>query len=184
MIQPRSKRCDWISQETKRLMRERDIVRDRAVASNLRENWAQYRVLKNMCNVKVKIDRSLNLRTKYENLEKNKDMAGLYKLAKCKMGWKRTGNPEYFLIEGRKVTNPKEMADLQVAHYHNKVKKLIEELPGQTDDQVKILRDTIDRWGKIDQVTSMMLQPVRTDTILELFKDMKGSYSYGHEGID
>ena len=180
VIQPRSKRCDWISQDTKRLMRERDSTRDRAVASNQMEEWNRYRKLKNECNTRVKTDRSTNLRKKYEDLEKKKDMAGLYKLAKSKMGWNKTGNPEFFMIDGRKVTNPKEMADLQVNHYHNKINKLIEELPGQTEDPTKVLKDTINRWGKINQVPWMELQPVGTDTILEILKEMKGSQSYGH----
>ena len=30
----------------------------------------------------------------------------------------------------------------------------------------------------------MELQPVGTETIIEFLKDMKGSHSYGHEGID
>ena len=122
-IQSRSKRCDWLSQSTKNMMKHRYNTRNTAVQSNLLEDWSLYRQLKNKCTARIKKDRSTNLKNKYEKLEKENDSAGLYKLVKSKMGWKTKGNPEFFLVDGRKVSNPKQMANEQVMQYHNKVKK-------------------------------------------------------------
>ena len=41
--QPRKKRSDWISPETKDLMRRRDRTRELAVRSSQREDWTEYR---------------------------------------------------------------------------------------------------------------------------------------------
>ena len=183
-VQNRNKRCDWISPTTKKMMKDRDNTRNKAVISNQLEDWAHYRQLKNKCTTKIKQDRSKNLKDKYEKLENENDSAGLYKLVKSKMGWKNKGNPELFLVDGNKITNPKQIADKQVKYYHNKVNKLIDELPQQTQNPLETLVKTIDRWGKMNQVTNMTIQSVGTTEVSKIIKEMNGSLSYGHDRID
>ena len=100
------------------------------------------------------------------------------------MGWKNKGNPEFYLVDGIKITNPKQMANEQVEYYHKKVNKLIENLPQQTHDPLETLVKTIDRWGKIDQVENMKIQPVGIPEVSKIIKEMNGSLSYGHDKID
>ncbi len=126
--QPRRRRTDWISQRTKKIMKDWDTARDTAVGSNQVEDCNIYKELRNNCNKKVKSDRRENLKEKYENLNKNKDSKGLFRLTKQKMGWKAGGSPEAFLVDGRMMSNPKKMADLQVLHYQNKIKNQIDEV--------------------------------------------------------
>ena len=183
-VQPRSNRSDWISRETLNLMDNRDRAREQAVRTNHEEDWSTYRRLRNLCTAKIKSDRNKNLKEKYEKYEKEKDSAGLYKFIKRKMGWKSQGNPEFFLMAGQKITNPKLMADLQVNHYHDKVKKLIEELPQQSEDPLNILKRTIERWGRMNTVQHVRIQPVGIAQTTQIIKEMNGSTAYGHDGID
>ena len=108
--QPRAGRSDWISQRTKDLMDRRDKVRDVAVKSSRREEWREYRELRNLCSLKVKQDINSRLKITFEKLQKGNDLRGLYRLAKNKMRWKIVGTPEAFLVNGNMVTSPKKMA--------------------------------------------------------------------------
>ena len=47
----------------------------------------------------------------------------MFKLAKKQMGWNKTGPPLAFLQEGSMVRSPLAMANIQINHYHNKIKK-------------------------------------------------------------
>ena len=145
--QSRGKRSDWVSNNTKTLMTARDKMRDRAVQTGSQEDWGEYRRLRNLCNKCVKTDRGQNLKNHFERLLANMDTRRIYNLAKKKMGWKKMGSPEVFLVNGEKVTNPKKMAEIQIDTFYNKVKKLIDKLPPQVNDPLKYLKRALSRWG-------------------------------------
>ena len=128
-FQPRGRRSDWISVDTKRRMKERDVMRDNAVRSSQLEEWKEYRALRNLCNRLVKKDRQENLEKHLKNLHDKKDSKGLYNLVKKKMGWKKTGAPEIFVVNGQKISNPRKMAMIQMETFRNKVSNLISLLP-------------------------------------------------------
>ena len=96
---------------------------------NYEEDWDNYKILRNQCSAKVTSDRSNHLKKQYEKLNENNDSCGLYNLTKQKMGWKAAKGPECFIKDGNRVMKPKELADMQVEHFHEKVKKLKSELP-------------------------------------------------------
>ena len=54
-IQVRKKRSEWISTETKSLMRQRDRARDKAGASTLQADWAVYKSLRNLCKTHLEL---------------------------------------------------------------------------------------------------------------------------------
>ena len=53
-VQPKSHHKKWISQETRQLMEQRNAAREVARGSNLDEDWAQFRQLRNVCSNKTK----------------------------------------------------------------------------------------------------------------------------------
>ena len=60
-------------------------------------------------------------------------------------GWKTEGTPECFLKNGEPVTSPREMAELQMNSFRDKVKGLLDKLPDPTEDTTdssrQLLRD-------------------------------------------
>ena len=56
-------------------------------------------------------------------------------------------SPTSFLHEGKKVTDPQAMADLQMDVFTEKTEKLIRELPPPLIDPCKLLSDSLDSWG-------------------------------------
>ena len=182
--QPRNKRSDWISNETKSLMTRRDIMREQAVRTSQQEHWQDYRRLRNLCNRGVKNDRSQNLKNLYENLHKDKNVKGLFNLTKKKMGLKCMGSPEMFIKDGKQITSPKEMASIQMETFHEKVKKLILDLPNTTNDPLSLLKRAVSRWGSYNNVTELTLQPARRSDVIDILKELNGSHTFSHDGID
>ena len=183
-IQTRKRRSDWISKETKNLMIERDKSRDKAVASSQMEDWQQYRTERNMCNLLVDRDRKENLKRTYEELHRNNDHKGLYNLTKKKMGWKTGSTPTTFKINGKMVTSPKELADIQIKHFQNKTMKLASEIPEQTEDPLNCLKKAWSQWIKSDQVPYLKIKSVEVPQIIKLIKSMGKSFAFGHDEID
>ena len=100
----------------------------------------------------------MNLKRTYEKLQENNDSRGLYRLTKKKMGWINASTPQSFLIDGKWITNPRQMAELQASHYKDKVQKLVNQLPPQMKDPLSNLRDAFARWGRRNQITKMELE--------------------------
>ena len=181
--QARKNRSDWISNTTKDKIKMRDQARERAAISSHQVEWERYKALRNECNRLIKKDRSTKLSENYENLQDNNDTKGLYRLAK-KMGWKACGQPESFLINGKMITSPKDMANVQVNYFHDKVKNILEQLPPQTSDPLTSLREAFSRWGKAHQMPELILNEINCREVIDLIKKMGKSHSFGHEGID
>ena len=104
--QPRNKRSDWISPSTKELMKQRDRVRTRAVASSQQADWEHYKTLKNKCNSQVKKDRRGHFKSIHETILEKNDTKALYKLMKKQMGWKSAGTPVAFHADGSITRKP------------------------------------------------------------------------------
>ena len=182
--QPRRKISRWISNSSKALIIQRDIARDIAVISSQEEDWGTYRRLRNRCNKNIKKDRRDNQKEIFKKCQDNKDSKGLFRYTKKKMGWKVGGTPQVFQIDGKMITNPTTMANIQMEYYHKKVKKLVENLPPQTADPLSSLREAMARWGKATQIPELRLKSVTPSEVVKLIKDMGNSHSFGLDGID
>ena len=183
-IQARSRRSQWVSSDTKRKMVLRDNWRCRAVTSNQEADWGQYRELKNQVNRDVKLDRKKHLEEVYKELNDKKDARGMFRMAKNLAGWKVGGTPEAFLTEGRLTRNPREMVELQMEAFSNKVKELIRKLPDPTGDPLTNLMEAFQRWEGKDEIQEMEIQPVGRSHILELLKKLGNSHAHGHDDMD
>ena len=56
--QIRSKHKAWVTKETRLLMDSRDKTRAKAQVSKTDEDWSQYKILRNKCSAKVKLDKA------------------------------------------------------------------------------------------------------------------------------
>ena len=57
-IQPRKNVSNWITEETRRSMRIRDIAREIASNTQRPDDWLSYKILRNRCNTLVRTDRT------------------------------------------------------------------------------------------------------------------------------
>ena len=98
------------------------------------------------------------------------------------MGWRNKGPPMAFLKDGKMVRSPKDIANMQVTHFHEE--KKIQQLPPTVQDPLKVLKLTFSRWKNINVLLALQLQPV---TLLETSNSLKklgnGIY-FGNDKID
>ena len=91
---------------------------------------------------------------------------------KVKIGMTKNLSPTSFIIEGKKVTKPQEMADIMMTTFADKTEKLINDLPPPTVDPCAALNSALNSWGKrkeerelfkFSQITNMDTLKVLSD---------------------
>ena len=91
--QVRNNVTPWVTVVTKSLMAERDNARSVAVVSSWREDWCIYRGLRNRCSVEVEKDKKDFLKKKYNDLQNENYVKGLYKQLKKRLAGNKWGHP-------------------------------------------------------------------------------------------
>ena len=148
VIQQKKNYKPWVSQETLNMMMERDRTREQARLTGNTATWQSYRQQRNKVNKTVDKERRDHYKKIYEQHQTNKDISATYKTAKAQAGWKHTETPVIFQMDGRRVTAPQELANIQMETFEKKTKSLIDQLPQLTDDPLSILQEELNNWGQ------------------------------------
>ena len=146
-IQYRTDCKSWLTDDTKNQMKTRDLIRERARISGDPDLWSQYKSLRNKVNKLVNSDRKTYYDKMYECHHDNKDVGATYRTAKNQAGLKKNTSPTNFLHDGRKITDPQEMADIMLKTFSDKTEQLKRELPPPTIDPCATLLESLDKWG-------------------------------------
>ena len=132
----------------------------------------------------MKQDRIDHFKSRHEKLEQNNDSRGTYSLLKSQAGWRTGQTPSRFLVDGRIVTAPREMANLQMDHYQNKVRKLLEDLPISNTDPLEQLNLTLDKWENKGNRSTFNISKTTEIEVLTVLKNIGNSTACGLDGQD
>ena len=72
---------------------KRDTFREKAIHSQLDEDWTIYREWRNKCTDSVRKNKKEHFLNLFENMEKGGDVKGLYRSTKEQLGWLSGGPP-------------------------------------------------------------------------------------------
>ena len=184
-VQYRSVSKPWLSVETKNLMEIRDKTRERARLSNDEDSWRLYREQRNKVNRLVNTDRNKHYDNLYARHHANKDVSATYKAAKNQAGIVKNTSPTSFLIDGKKITDPQTMANLQSRTFSEKTSKLLDELPPSTVDPCSDLLKSLDKWGtRKDSRDKFEFKPINNMDTLKILKDLGNTTSSANDRID
>ena len=184
-VQYRSVCKPWLSVETKNLMEIRDNTRERARLSNDEDSWRLYREQRNKVNRLVNTDRKNHYDNLYARHHANKDVSATYKAAKNQAGIVKNTSPTSFLIDGKKITDPQTMANLQSRAFSEKTSKLLDELPPSTVDPCSDLLKSLDKWGiRKDSRDKFEFKPINNMDTLKILKDLGNTTSSANDRID
>ena len=128
-IQYRADCKTWLSDDTKEKMTIRDETRELARTSNDPDTWKLYRSRRNEVNRQVNSDRKKHHDDIYERHHLNNDVGATYRTAKNQVGWSKNMSPISFIHEGKKITDPQAMADLQMNVFTEKTDKTHQRTP-------------------------------------------------------
>ena len=184
IIQPRKDFKDWMDDETRTMVRDRDAAREKARKSRLDEDWKKFKTIRNKCTLAIRNRKKKHLAEVYLEIERNNDSKSLYNLTKNHLGWKTGGPPQSFLIEGKTVSAPSEMAQEQLKYFNRKIEKLINDLPPKTEDPLKILKDRIEKLGSPATRKKLALKTITEIDTLRLINKLGNSTAFGADLID
>ena len=184
VIQYRSNYKPWVTEATKEKMLERDNAMKLARSTGDPANWKHYRALRNRVNTEVDKDKKVHYTRIYSKHTENKDIGAIYTTAKNQVGWKTTQTPTSFQIDGKQITSPQEMADIQSITFHNKVQKLINDLPAPTQDPLTVLQEALENWDDKDQREEFNFAPITSVQLLSIIAKMNNSTSFAHDKLD
>ena len=112
-IQLNKKHKSWLSPSTRKLIIERNNVRELARVNHSAATWLEYKKIRNTVTAECRKDKRKHFEKNNEKCESSHDTKSLYKVTKQQLGW-NSGDPlDSFLINGRQITAPKEMANVQ-----------------------------------------------------------------------
>ena len=185
VVQPSKKFKSWIRKETLLVFEERDLARQRAKSIYTDKNWSIFRQLRNRATSMMRADKRKHFCELYQNMEDQNNVKGLYSITRTQLGWKRPGPPQSLMIEGRKVTAPKDIADAQLNFYKEKVEKLSASIPRPTEDPLNVLEVAIDQWQNMDgNQPSFCLKEVTVGETLSAIKMMGNRSAFSHDYIN
>ena len=184
IIQMRTRYNKWISEETKSEMTLRDKARETARTSELEVDWAEYKRRRNLCTKIQRADKKKFITDTFNRLEDTKDTAGIYASARDILGIRRAGPPLAFMSNGTLTRKQKEVADIQMQYYCDKVKSIKESLPLVRNNPLAALKKLFDRWSLVHARQSFSLKSVTTVETLKMIKNLKNSHAFGLDELD
>ena len=189
IIQPRRNPTNWISDITKAQILLRDQTREEAASLQVGSPaaarcWENYKKLRNGCNARIKKDKKEHMEEKHRKLQEDKNTKGIYQYSKKQMGWKSNGPPTVLLDGGKMRRSPKDIANIQMNFFHEKIINLRNKLPDNGQDPLQVLNTAFARWKKADVLPSLKIQPVSLNTTVGCLKKLSNGTSFGTDKID
>ena len=93
----------------------------RASRTGLREDWIEFKKLRNRINGKLKHEKKSWQSKRLENCSSTSD---IWRSVKSWLGWNTPGPPSQLVINGELKNKPKDLADCMNSFFVNKVKDL------------------------------------------------------------
>ena len=171
-VQNRKNYKNWVREETKVAMKNRDNLRKTAAIRQDPASWKEYRRMRNICTKAVKNDRVTHLREQFDNAEKENNSKETHKLAKNLLGWNKDAAPDIFLQDGRMITSPQKMAQLQMEFFIEKVRKIRARLPAKRNHPLTTLKKAFQRWKDKDNLPMFKLSKISEIETLKLLNSM------------
>ena len=184
-VQQRKTFCPWITQETKDLMKQRDLwkqkAKDLALISQVAcpaqiAAWDQYKKYRNTVNNRKKKDEKIYKSDKMAEVADRPDI--VWKSAKSFMGWKSQGTPDQLKVDNQLITSAR-----KIAHYMNKF------FLDKVDTIRSGMASVIFNMSKVhdimqDKNCSMKLSHVNLSKIKKILKSLSNSRSTGIDELD
>ena len=177
----------WLTLETKELMVQRDLwkqrAKDLALISSTEEAspgqveaWTQYKIFRNRINNRKKNEEQVY---KTEKITENLDSASkTWKTAKMFMDWKTTGTPHQIEVSGRLVTSARQIATFMNEFFIDKVQRIRGAMAPSVHNFSACTRIMSNKHAKLS------LKHVSLEQVKKLLKNLKNSHSTSIDELD
>ena len=168
-IQIRAKYAPWLSDSTKKLLKERNDAQRTASASGDIDDWRYYKHLRNTATVRMRVEKKNWECEKLSHTDH--DSGTLWKNVKGFLGWNNSGPPSQ--------NSPAEISRSMNSFFISKVAQLREKIPQVDLDPHAKLREAFQNRG-----CEFKFKPAEPQEVLKIIKGLKNSKSSGIDFID
>ena len=176
-FQTSSKYCPWLSENSKLLIRERNKAQQILSENKTEINFEKYKMLRNKVTKNIRKDKTKWQKQKLAKC--NNDPGKLWKNILGWLNWCSAGSPSKLYDSNQIVTSPPRLAEIMNNYFVSKVATIRQNLPSQTDDPLKTLKNIVER-----RTTSLTLTCVHPDTVRKIILGLKNSKSTGIDNLD
>ena len=184
IVQSRTRYCSWLSQQTKDKMLARDTLKDIARRTQLQSDWNEYKTARNECTRAQRKDKSNSDREAFKKFEEERDTGKIFGMTRKLLGWTRSGPPTMLVKNGTPYRKQKDLANIQVAYYKEKVDNIKDTIPRVNWDPLFYLREALKKWQPEQPVPVFKFRQVQMSEVLKIISNLKNSHAFGHDGID
>ena len=178
-FQVRNKYVAWVSTAIKQKIKAGDAAQVKAATSQLKEDWDQYRRLRNDLVVVKRKEKLAWQQQKLEECEEDGDSGKLWKNVLGWLNWSSSISPTKLSQDGALVTSPSKMAEIQNEYYINKVRTIRQSMPAQRRHPLYTLRQSMQ-----GRARPFSPDPVSPDQVDKIIGSLKNSKACGVDMVD
>ena len=160
-------------------MLERDKAYKKASHSGLDSDWVRYRQLRNQATSKLRKDKQTWQQDKIAAYEDGCNTGKLWKRILGWLNWTSTSSPTKLISDGKLVTSPSGIAEVQNRYYIDKVRTIRHNLPDQGRDPLNVLKDILQ-----ENTAKYSTQPVEAAQVDMIIRELKNSKASGVDNLD
>ena len=181
VFQTRRHYVPFLSDETKKLMEEREALKDMATQNQDEVLFNEFRIKRNEIKERLSSDEENYHKNKFH--EPNIDVRKSWKLVYNALGFINNKSPSKLKFNDKIVTNPEELAAAFGKIFKDKVKKLREKVENNPKiDPCERLEAWLGR--RAESLPEFQLQTIGIQKLREIMKKVKKSRSHGRDFID
>jgi hypothetical protein len=176
-IQIHTRYASWLSDNTKKLLKERNDAQKQASVTKDPDDWRLYKHLRNSATAKMRLEKKNWETSKLSSTDH--DCGTLWKNVKSFLGWNNSGPPSQLFHNGQFHNSPARLASTMNNFFLDKVAQLRQRIPRVDTDPLAKLRETLS-----DRECTFKFKPVKPDDVLKIISGLKNSKSSGVDYID
>ena len=176
-IQVRTKYAPWMSENTKNIIKERNLAQKAAAESKTDDDWIRFKALRNTVNSRIRTEKKKWQKEKLN--EFGSDSSTVWKNLKNWLGWRKGGPPTKLMENGTLQSKPKDIARIMNEFFITKVRNLRQEIPQTNEDPLILVRGLMR-----SRRCSFAIKPVHPDEISKIISALKSTQSCGVDNVD
>ena len=176
-IQVKTKYVPWISENTKKLIKDRNSAQANAAQTQDLDDWRLYKSLRNTATSKMRQEKKAWEKMKLDSTKHNPST--LWKSVKTWLNWNNSGPPSQLFHQGRLINSPAGLAGTMNSFFIDKVNTLRLGIPAADTDPLKKLKASLT--GRQCILTFRTVHPAE---VLKVINGLKDSKSTGTDNID
>ena len=183
-IQIRKNYKNWITTDLKNQMKSRDQKRELAARTGDQNHWENYRKERNLCTKNLSKLKNAHYTHIFEKFDRENDSKSIFNTTKKLLKWKTGSSPQSFLIQGKWIRRPVDLANEQMKFFNEKVRKLIHNLPVTPTNPLGWLINARMKWKHKDKIGNFSFKQITLLETNQLITSLGNSTTAGIDLID